>query len=457
MKQRDANSTTILTIDDDPSILKVIGMRLKSHGYRVLSASGSEKAMALAGENYIDLAVIDYKLDGDNGVVLMEKLRELQPELPAIILTAYGTIGSAVNAMERGACNYLTKPFDGDDLVRQIEKCLEKSRLVSGRYPPDEDRDQPAYFSRIIARSSEMKAVLAKVAQVAVTDSNVYIEGESGTGKELIARCLHAASPRRDGPFIAINCAAIPENLLESELLGYEKGAFTSADSRREGLFARADGGSFFLDELSELPLSMQAKLLRVLEEREFYPLGSNRKVTVDVRIIAASNSDLGKLMHDGLFREDLYYRVHVIPVSLPPLRRRKEDILPLARHFLAGFSKEAGKTIRDISPDAVRKLMACDWPGNVRELENAMEYAVAMCEGEIITPDLIADSMSGGESLPPLRHARDTFEKDYLIQLLELNQGNVSQAAKAAGKYRADFYELLRKHGLNPVDFREK
>jgi two-component system response regulator GlrR len=454
MKQTDANAKTILAIDDDPSILMVIEMRLKSNGYRVLSAADSRKALALAGETYIDLAVIDYKLNGANGVELMEQLRELQPELPAIILTAYGTIDSAVNAMQRGACNYLTKPFDGDELIRQIEKCLEQSRLVSGRSPPDAQPDQPAYFSRIIARSSEMKAVLAKVAQVAVTDSNVYIEGESGTGKELIARCLHAASPRKNGPFIAINCAAIPENLLESELLGYEKGAFTGADGRREGLFARAHGGSFFLDELAELPLSMQAKLLRILEEREFYPLGGNRKVKVDVRIIAASNSDLDKLMHDGLFREDLYYRVHVIPIGLPPLRRRKEDILPLARHFLAEFSKEAGKNIRDISPDAIRRLMACDWPGNVRELENAMEYAVAMAEGEMITADLIASSMSE-DAIPPLRHARNTFEKDYLTQLLELNHGNVSQAAKAAGKYRADFYELLRKHGLDPMDFR--
>lgn len=457
MKQTDANSKTILAIDDDASILRVMEMRLESNGYRVLSAADSRKALALAGETYIDLAVIDYKLNNDNGVDLMEQLRELQPELPAIILTAYGTIGSAVNAMQRGACNYLTKPFDGDELIRQIEKCLEQSRLVSGRFPPDAQPEQPAYFSRIIARSSEMKAVLAKVAQVAVTDSNVYIEGESGTGKELIARCLHAASPRKDGPFIAINCAAIPENLLESELLGYEKGAFTSADGRREGLFARAHGGSFFLDELAELPLAMQAKLLRILEEREFYPLGSNRKVKVDVRIIAASNSDLDKLMHDGLFREDLYYRIHVIPITLPPLRRRKEDILPLARHFLAEFSKEAGKNIRDISPDAIRRLMACDWPGNVRELENAMEYAVAMAEGETITPDLIAGSMAEEGTIPPLRHARNSFEKDYLTQLLELNHGNVSQAAKAAGKYRADFYELLRKHGLDPMDFREK
>ena len=457
MKPTDNSPKTILAIDDDASILKVMELRLKSRGFRVLSALGGRKALAMARETYIDLAVIDYKLDGENGVEVMEKLREIQPELPAIILTAYGTIDSAVQAIQRGACNYLTKPFDGEELIRQIETCLEKSRLESGRYPPETQPEQPPFFARVIARSSEMRAVLAKVAQVAVTDSNVYIEGESGTGKELIARCLHAASPRKDGPFIAVNCAAIPENLLESELLGYEKGAFTSADGRREGLFSLAHGGSFFFDEISELPLPMQAKLLRILEEREFYPLGSNKKVKVDVRIIAASNSDLDRLTHEGLFREDLYYRVHVIPISLPPLRERKEDIVPLARHFLARFSREAGKCIREISPEAIRKLMTSDWPGNVRELVNAVEYAVAMAEGETITPDLLPSTTSGDNSLPPLRHARENFEKDYLVQLLELSHGNVSQAARAAGTYRADFYVLLKKHGLEPTEFREK
>lgn len=449
--------TTILTIDDDPSILRVMEMRLEAHGYHVLSATDAHTALDLARETFVDLAIIDYKLDGEDGMSLMEKLWELQPGLPAIILTAYGTIDKAVDAMKRGACNYLTKPFDGEELVRQIDSCLEKSRLVRTGCPPQSQPEQPAIFHRIIAKSSEMKAVLAKVLQVAITDSNVYIEGESGTGKELIARCIHEASHRKDGPFVAINCAAIPENLFESELLGYEKGAFTSADRRRDGLITRADGGSFFFDEISELPLSMQVKLLRILEEREFYPLGSNRKVKVDIRIIAASNRDVEKLMHDGLFREDLFYRIHVIPISLPPLRKRKEDILPLAKHFLAEFCNETGKSVMDISPSAARKLMAVDWPGNVRELENAMEYAVAMATNNVLTPDLIAGPMSGEGDFPPLRDARENFEKEYLIQLMELNHGNVSQAAKVAGKYRADFYALLRKHGLEPMDFRGK
>ena len=434
------SDTTILAVDDDPSILRVMELRLASSGYRVVSAPTTLKALEAAKEAFIDLAVIDYKLDDGDGIALMEKLREIHPALPVIILTAYGTIGKAVDAMQRGSCN-----------------CLTKRQTGRAKGPAEVLKQEPEPFSHVIARSSVMKAVLKKVAQVACTDSNVYIEGESGTGKEVIARCLHEASTRKEGPFIAINCAAIPENLLESELLGYEKGAFTGADHRREGLFTRAHSGSFFFDEISELPLSMQAKLLRILEERAFYPLGSNRRVSVDVRIIAASNSDLEKRIDEGQFREDLYYRIHVIPISIPPLRKRKEDILPLARHFLAQHGAASDKPVKALSPAAAQKLMDSKWPGNVRELENVMEYAVAMATGDMITPDLIPGSASENDDTPPLRDAKDNFERDYLIQLLELSRGNVSQAAKTAGKYRADFYVLLRKHGLDAGDFRDK
>jgi len=452
------NGATILAIDDDPSILQVMNLRLGSHGYRVISAADGRKAIELARRTGVDLAVIDYKLNGENGVSLMEQLRQHHPHLPVIILTAYGTIGNAVDAMQRGACNYMTKPFDGMDLIAQINNCLKKQLPPDREIAPALPRDPSGAVDPIIAESQAMRAVLAQVAQVAATDSNVYIEGESGTGKELIARCIHQTSPRKKGPFIAINCAAIPENLMESELFGYEKGAFTGADRNRDGLFTKAHGGSFFFDELAELSMPMQAKLLRVLESREYYPLGSNRKVSVDVRIIAASNRDLEKRMATGHFREDLYYRIRVIPVSLPPLRERKQDILPLARHFLSNFSTASGKAVRDITPATAKKLMAADWPGNVRELGNAMEYAVAMASGEVITPDLIIGPMPDGkDEVPPYRDARDSFEKDYLTQLLELNHGNVSQAAKAAGKYRADLYVLLRKHGLDPTDFRER
>lgn len=441
---------TILTVDDDPSILSVMGMRLKSKGFNVLSASNGQNALKFAQETVVDLAVIDYMLKGEDGVSLMEKLHEIQPGLPVIILTAYGTISRAVDAMKRGASNYLAKPFDGEELIQQIAACLTPER--SG--DPDDPQD---VYHRIIARSAAMKSLIAKVRQVAVTDSNVLIEGESGTGKELIARCLHESSKRCKGPFIAINCAAIPENLMESELMGFEKGAFTGADRRREGLFARAHGGSFFFDEISELPVPMQAKLLRILEEREFYPLGSNQKVTVDVRIIAASNRNLETRIHEGLFREDLFYRIRVIPISLPPLRHRTDDILPLANHFMVEFSKKSGKIITELAPQTIRKLMESKWPGNVRELENVMEYAVAMAPGHVITPDLIESPVSETSDPPPLRHAKEHFERDYLVRLLEISSGNVSRAAEMAGKYRADFYTLLRKHGLDPMTFRNR
>lgn len=450
------DAPNILVVDDDPSILQVMELRLSSGGYRVLSSTDAAGALGSAEGEFIDLAVIDFKLGEHNGVELMERLQQVQPQLPVIILTAYGTIDSAVDAMKRGACSYLTKPFDGKELLVQIESCLEKSRLNREVQQLRSMVKQHYGFDQIIARSHVMQKVMDQVALAAETDSNVYIEGESGTGKELIAKSLHLASNRNDGPFVAINCAAIPETLIESELLGYEKGAFTGADRARKGLFTEAHGGSFFFDEISEMPFTMQAKLLRILEEREFYPLGGTRTVKVDVRIIAASNRDLEKRVRDGTFREDLFYRIHVIPIKLPPLRERKEDILPLARHFLERFARESEKQVTDFTPQAVQLLLAGTWPGNVRELANVVEYAVAMAEGERITEEMIPSERIPGKGIPQLKDAKEDFEKNYIVQLLELTHGNVSQAAKMAGKYRADFYALLKKHSLDPESFRE-
>ena len=387
----------------------------------------------------------------------MEDLHQINPEMPIIILTAYGTIGSAVEAMKRGTYNYLTKPFDYHKLLLQIKNGLEKSRfskeikrlknIVKERYG----------FENIIGKSEKIKRVLEQVTRAAESDSSVYIEGESGTGKELIAKTLHMASPRKDGPFVVINCAAIPETLLESELFVYKRGAFTGAVYSKKGLFAQAHKGTFFLDEISEMPLSMQVKLLRVLERKEFYPLGGNKVIKVDARIVAASNKSLEEEIKRGRFREDLFYRIHVIPIKLPPLRERKEDIPPLAKHFLNKFTKKIKKEIKGFSPLALQKLMLYHWPGNVRELENVIECAVAMATEDIITEDLILQTQKlDKNNLRPLKKAKDDFEKNYLIQVMELTQGNVSQAAKIAGKYRADLYELLEKYGLNPTDFRK-
>jgi two-component system response regulator GlrR len=298
---------------------------------------------------------------------------------------------------------------------------------------------------------------MARLSRIAPTDSTVFIRGESGTGKELVAKAIHLASERRDKSFIAINCAALPETLLESELFGHEKGAFTGAVRSTRGLFTQAHEGTLFLDEIGDMPLSIQAKLLRVLEERQFYPVGGEKAIAVDVRVIVATNKELEDHVKKGLFREDLYYRVHVIPIHLPSLRERKEDIPSLVEHFLKRFSQQMKKEVKGLAPAAMQKLMLYDWPGNVRELENAIEYAVAMTQQNVIVEDFILQTKATSqESFKSLKEARDSFERNYLMHLLSISDGNVSQAAKLAGKYRADFYDLLRKHDIKTQDFKK-
>ena len=448
----------ILVVDDDRNILKVIRMRLVSGGYYVTSVTGAESALKLAEKEPFDLALIDLKLNGQDGIQLMENIHHINPHIPVIILTAHGTIKSAVHAMKKGAYSYLTKPFDGHELLQQINNCLEKSRLSKEVKRLRGLVKQKYGFDNIIGNSDKIQRVLAQVAQAAATDSNVYIEGESGTGKELIAKSLHVASNRKDGPFIAVNCSAIPENLMESEMFGYEKGAFTGADRSKKGLFLQADSGTFFLDEISEMHSSMQVKMLRALEEKEFYPVGGRQTVKVDCRIIAASNKNLEQEIEKGNFREDLFYRIHVIPIKLPTLSERKEDIPILSRYFLRKISREMGKEIEEFSTDAMQKLISYPWPGNIRELENTIECAVAMTKRNIITEDLILQTQNiSPEGLKSFKYAKENFEKNYLIQLFELTRGNVSKAAKLAGKYRADIYELIKKYNLKLTDFRNK
>jgi two-component system, NtrC family, response regulator GlrR len=448
----------ILVVDDDPNILQVIKMRLVSGGYDVTTSNNAEEALSLAQKEPFDLMVLDLKLDEEDGISLMEDIHQINPNIPILILTAYGSIKSAVNAMKKGAYGYLTKPFEGHELLLQIDNCLEKKRLSREVKSLRQLVKKKYGFDNIIGKSEKMQKVFEQVTLAAATDSNVYIEGKSGTGKELIAKTLHVASNRKDGPFIAVNCAAIPDTLMESELFGYEKGAFTGANKDKKGLFAEASGGTFFLDEISEMSLSMQAKILRSLEEKEFYPVGSRQTIKVDTRIIAASNKNLEKEVEKGRFREDLFYRIHVIPIKLPPLQERKEDIPILSRHFLQKFSKEMGKDINGFSINAMQKLISYPWPGNIRELENTIECAVAMTRRDIITQDFILQSQeSNPEGLISFKDAKENFEKNYLIQLFELTRGNVSKAAKLAGKYRADVYELVKKYNLKLTDFRNK
>ena len=464
-------SGKILVVDDDANLLELVKMRLESAGYDVAATLEGKEAIAAVRTQSFDLCLLDLMLSDRDGVALMEEVHGVNPDLPAIILTAHGTIESAVEAMRKGAYSYLTKPFEPQDLLLQIERALDHTRLNCEIKRLKGLLEETNNFGNIIARSSRMRSVLDVVTRIAKLDSTVYIHGESGTGKELIAKAIHLASARNEKAFVPLNCAALPETLLESELFGHEKGAFTGAVKSTKGLFTQAHGGTLFLDEIGDMPLSTQSKLLRVLQERQFYPVGSESPVDVDVRVIVATNKDLEDQVRKGLFRDDLFYRIHVIPIYLPALRERKEDIVPLVEHFLKKYSQQMKKEVKGLTPEALRKLMLHDWPGNVRELENTIEYAVAMAQKDVITDDSVLQSktapLDGGttsdfekrdgsqDRLRPLKDARDAFERDYLVQVLSMTEGNVSQAAKLAGKYRADFYELLKKHDLKVEEFK--
>jgi two-component system, NtrC family, response regulator GlrR len=451
------SSGKILVVDDDRNLIEVLKVRVESAGYEVTTALTGEEAIEAAKNQMFDLAILDLQLERSDGISLMEKLHLPFPDLPVIILTAHGTIESAVEAMKRGAYSYVTKPFNSRDLLLQMEKALENRVLQKEIQRLKNFLEEEYDFGNIVTRSEKMQRVLETVSRIADGDSTVYIQGESGTGKELIAKAIHMASGRKDKPFIALNCAAIPETLLESKLFGHEKGAFTGATQGARGSFTQAHTGTIFLDEIGDMSLTIQAKVLRVLQERQFYPVGSEKLVEVDVRVIVATNKDLEEEVKKGLFRNDLYYRIHVIPIQLPPLRERKEDIQPLVDHFLKKYNDRMKKAIKGVMPEAMKKLMLHDWPGNVRELENTVESAMAMTQLDYITEDYILQSRASSvkEPLKPLREAKNAFEKSYLIGLLQTCKGNVSDAAELAGKYRADFYGLLNKHNLNAADFR--
>jgi two-component system response regulator GlrR len=451
------SSGKILLVDDDRNLIELVKMRLESANYEVTTALDEEAALEAVKNQIFDLSLVDLQLVHQDGIWLMEEIHLITPEMPVIILTAYGSIESAVEAMKRGAYNYLTKPFDHRDLLFQIERALENRRLTSEIKRLKGLLEERYDFANIVAKSEKMQKVLEVVSRIANTESTVYIHGESGTGKELIAKAIHLASERNNKSFVAINCAAIPETLMESELFGHEKGAFTGAVRSTKGLLTQAHEGTIFLDEIGDMPLSIQAKLLRVLQERQFYPVGSEKLIEVDVRVIVATQKDLEAQVKQGLFREDLFYRIHVIPIHLPPLRERKEDIPLLVKHFLNKFSQQMKKEVKGMTPMAMQQLMLYDWPGNVRELENTIEYTAAMTQQDVITEDLILQTKIPvpQDSLKPIKEARDDFERKYLIQLLELCEGNVSKAANLAGKHRTDFYDLLKKHNLQAGNFK--
>ncbi len=456
----------ILIVDDDRNLVELVKMKLQAANYEVVPAWDENQARAAIRDFDFDLAIVDLKLSNTNGLSLMAEFHGLRPEMPVIILTGFGSIENAVDAIKKGAFGYLTKPFDGHELLFQIGCAMETHRLTAENRRLKGLLQDNFGFSNIVTRSENMQRVLETVARVAKTESTVYIHGQSGTGKELIAKAIHLESGRKDKPFVAINCAALPESLLESELFGHEKGSFTGAVRSTKGLFAQAHEGTIFLDEIGEMPLSIQVKLLRVLEERVFYPIGSEKPVKINVRLVVATNKDLAEEVNKGTFREDLFYRIHVIPILLPPLKERKEDIPYLVEHFLKRICYQSKRPVKTITPQALQRLMLHDWPGNVRELENTIEYGVVMAAGDVIGEELMLAgqalkkqaSLDRQEDLGTpknLREARADFEKVYLIDLLEHCDGKAAQAAEIAGKYRADFYDLLKKHGIKIKDYK--
>ncbi len=453
----------ILIVDDDKNMLEVLSLRLEAEGYNVTAATSAGEAFNHVKDKLFDLALVDLRLgDDESGIELMKRFHQVSPEMPVIILTAHGTIDTAVEAMKLGAYSFLTKPFNRRELLLQIKNGLEKSSLSREVRRLKSLVEERYGIENIIGKSKRMHEVMEQVARAAETDSNVCICGESGTGKELFAKSLHLLSSRKDNAFVAVNCAAIPEGLLEGEMFGHEKGAFTGAIRARKGYFAQADKGTLFLDEVSEMPESMQVKLLRVLQERRFFPLGKEAPVSVDTRIITATNRNLEEEVKNNRFRKDLFYRIYVIPINLPPLRDRREDIPLLVDHFLNVFSGKMKKDKKRLSSAAMQKLMAYSWPGNVRELENVMEYAVAMSVKDVIEDDLIlqtnmADTVVETGELKPFREAKEQFEKNYIAGILSLAEGNVSRAAKMAGKYRGDIYALLKKHAVDPALFKKE
>jgi len=437
----------LLLVDDDPGLLKLLGMRLVSEGYSVLTAESGPEALRMLGRDKVDLVVSDLRMDEMDGLQLFSEIQKVQPGMPVIILTAHGSIPDAVAATQQGVFSFLTKPVDKDALYKAIDDALEQSA------PTTDERWRQA----IVTRSPLMERLLEQAGMVAQSDVSVLINGQSGTGKEIIAQAIHNASPRRDKPFVAINCGALPEQLLESELFGHARGAFTGAVSNREGLFQAAEGGTLFLDEIGDMPVALQVKLLRVLQERKVRPLGSNRDIDIDVRIISATHRDLPKAMARGEFREDLFYRLNVVNLKIPPLAERTEDIPLLANHLLRQSADRHKPFVRAFSTDAMKRLMAAKWPGNVRQLVNVIEQCVALTSSPVISDALVEQALEGeNTALPTFVEARNQFELNYLRKLLQITKGNVTHAARMAGRNRTEFYKLLSRHERDANDFKD-
>ena len=448
----------ILIVDDEEGLRRLLVRVLSKSGYEATAVAGGAEALRqLAGESF-DLIITDIKMPEMDGLELLRELKAFDPSLPIIVMTAYGTVENAVKALRAGAYDYVAKPFEIDEMKLTVDKALERERLLAENRYLHEELEGRYDFGGIIGNSPGMRQVFEIASSVASSNASVLITGESGTGKELLARSIHYNSQRKDKPFIVLNCAALSEGVLESELFGHEKGAFTGALATRKGRFELADQGTLFIDEVGEMSLTAQVKLLRVIQEHEFERVGGSKSIKVDVRIVAATNKSLEEQVKVGRFREDLYYRLNVVNIHLPPLRERREDIEPLARHFLNKYVNETGKKITEIAPRALSCLLAHEWPGNVRELQNAIERGVVLSKGSVLTPRDLPQGMQGDNQiclqLPErggnLTDILEDLERQLIVQTLEREHGSQTRAADALGikrttlRYKMEKYRLL-------------
>jgi two-component system response regulator GlrR len=447
---RPSHQPRLLVVDDDADMLRLLSMRLNAAGYRVSAVGSAEAALAQLDIERPQLVLSDVRLPGRDGLALFDEIRARHPSLPVILLTAHGTIPDAVEATARGVFTYLTKPYDGRELLDKIAQALALGAPAEAAAHGDE-----AWRSEIISRSSRMSELLADAWLVAKSDASVLLRGDSGTGKEVLARAIHRASPRAARPFIAVNCGAIPEALLESELFGHVKGAFTDAVANHKGLFQAADGGTLLLDEIGDMPPALQVKLLRVLQEKAVRQVGSSQSIPVDVRIISATHRDLEAAMAAGQFREDLYYRLNVVTLSLPPLADRREDIALLANHFLHRLATKYGQRLSGFAPEALKALTTAAWPGNVRQLYNVVEQVCALSTTPLVPLALVQRALRvPSAEVLTYAEAKQRFERGYLVGLLKMTDGNVADAARLAGRNRTEFYRLLQKNELTPGHF---
>ncbi len=441
----------ILVVDDDADMLRLLSLRLKAAGHEVVAVGSAEAALAQLDIARPQLVLSDVRLPGKDGLALFDEVHARHPSLPVILLTAHGTIPDAVQATARGVFTYLTKPYDGKELLEKVAEALALSAPAV-----QQAHDNQAWRADIVSRSARMTDVLSEAFMVAQSDASVLLLGDSGSGKELLAQAIHRASPRASKPFVAVNCGAIPEALLESELFGHVKGAFTDAVSNHKGLFQAADGGTLLLDEIGDMPPALQVKLLRVLQERAVRPVGSSQSIQINVRIISATHRNLEAAMAAGQFREDLYYRLNVVTLLLPTLAERREDIALLANHFLDKLAHKYDKRLSGFAPEALKALTTAAWPGNVRQLYNVVEQVCALSTTPLVPLSLVQRALRiPSAQVLSFAEARQRFEREYLVGLLKMTDGNVADAARLAQRNRTEFYRLLQKHALTPGQFK--